>query len=197
MKPPKTLAPQQRENPEPTESSLAVPWWMSVLVGLLVAFGVVYIAISDANTPSALGDGRTAEDFAQQPVDSAQGANGEALYAAMCAACHQAAGQGLPGVFPPLAGSEWVLGEAPVATAIVLHGLMGPITVKGQTYNGAMPAFGGQLDDVQLAALLTHLRTSWGNSASPVSADAVAQVRAQLKDRTTPFEGEQALKGLP
>ena len=197
MKLPKVLAQQKRENPEPTEGSNSVPWLVLLLVSLMVAFGVVYIATSNANTPSSWGDGRTAEDLAEKVADSSQSVDGAAIYASMCAACHQATGQGLPGVFPPLAGSEWVLGKESTAIAIVLHGVTGDLTVKGQPYNGAMPAFGGQLDDAQLAAVLSHIRAAWGNSGSAVQAGSVNAVRESLKARTAPFEGEKALKELP
>ncbi|HSI60710.1 MAG TPA: cytochrome c, partial [Ideonella sp.] len=123
--------------------------------------------------------------------------DGAAIYASLCVACHQATGAGLPGVFPPLAGSEWVNGKEGTAAAIVLHGVSGPLTVKGQTFNGAMPAFQAQLSDAQIAALLTHLRSHWGNASPPVTAQTVGQVREALKARTGPFAGDQELAALP
>ncbi len=197
MKSPKVLAQQKRENPDPTEGSNAVPWFVLLLVSLMVAFGIAYIATSNANTPSSWGDGRTEEDLVEKVAGGGQSVDGAATYASLCAACHQATGQGLPGVFPPLAASEWVLGQESTAIAIVLHGVNGDLKVKGQSYNGAMPAFGGQLDDAQLAAVLSHIRSSWGNSGAAVQASTVTAVRASLKTRTTAFEGEKALKGLP
>ncbi len=197
MKDPKILPQQERENPEPTEGNRSIPWLVLFFVSLMIAFGIVYISMSDANNPSAWGDGRTIEELADKVSDSSQPVDGAALYASMCAACHQAKGQGLPGVFPPLAGSERALGKASTPIAIVLHGLSGELTAQGKTYNGAMPAFGGQLSDAQLAAVLTHIRSSWGNSAEAVQASAVAAVRDSLKGRSTPFAGEQSLKELP
>ncbi|MBS3966944.1 MAG: c-type cytochrome [Truepera sp.] len=94
--------------------------------------------------------------------------DGGAIYAASCMACHQAAGQGIPGVFPPLAG------HAPELIAVdggreffiksILYGLQGPITVSGVAYNGLMPGF-AHLSDADIAAVLNHTLTAWGNEA--------------------------------
>lgn len=100
-------------------------------------------------------------------------------------------------MFPPLAGSEWVAGKDTTLAAIVLHGVNGPISVKGQAFNGAMPSFKGQLDDAQLAAVLTYLRSQWGNRAPPVTADAVALVRQATVARSAPFAGGDELLALP
>ena len=108
-------------------------------------------------------------------------------YGELCAACHQATGAGLEGAFPPLAGSEYVTGRASVPIAIVLHGLQGEITVRGKKYNGAMMAWGSVLNDADLAATLTYVRSQWGNRAGPVTAAQVRAVRARLASRTTPF----------
>lgn len=104
----------------------------------------------------------------------------------MCSACHQADGKGLAGVYPPLAGSDWVTGDPNIPIAIVLHGMQGPVTVNGQQYNSLMAPL-GSLSDEQIAAILTYERASWGNSASAVTAAQVAQVRAATSSRTQPW----------
>lgn len=104
----------------------------------------------------------------------------------LCFTCHQANGEGLAGQFPPLAGSEWVIGDKPTLIKIALFGLMGPIKVKGVDYNLAMPPPGippGSLTDQQIADVLTYIRNDWGNSASSISPAEVAAVRSTLKDR--------------
>jgi len=106
-------------------------------------------------------------------------------YAAVCAACHQASGLGIEGAFPPLAGSEWLTGRPEVPIAIVLHGLQGPITVKGKEYNSAMMAWASVLNDDDLAATLTYARSQWGNRAAPITAAQVRAVRARTASRTT------------
>lgn len=188
------LPQQQREHPEPQEGSNPMPWFVIVLTALLMAFGVLYIARSDIADAPALGDGRSSVDLQGSPTAAAGTTlDGAAVYASRCVACHQAGGAGLPGVFPPLAGSEWVAGKEATLIALVLHGASGPLTVKGHTYNGAMPAFGAQLQDAELAAVLTHLRSHWGNTAAPVTADAVAAVRKDTAARTEPFKGDAEL----
>lgn len=189
------ISPQQeRENPDPQERTNPVPWPMFGLAALLVGFGVVYILQEDIQTPAVWGDGRSAAELAGGTKTTGAKVDGAALFASLCVACHQATGQGLPGVFPPLAGSEWVIGNEATAAAILLHGIHGPLTVKGTVYNGVMPAFGGQLNDEQIAAVLTHIRSQWGNAAVPVTAETVAAAREAHKARTAPFEGD---KGLP
>ncbi len=108
---------------------------------------------------------------------------GRAVYSQVCASCHQPTGLGLAPVFPPLAGSEWVTGSEDRAIRIVLHGLQGPIQVKGVEYTGVMPAAGPgsgfNLSPERIAAVLTFIRQEWGNSAPPVSAARVSEIRAQ------------------
>jgi len=132
------------------------------------------------------------------PTTVAVNANGEAIYAANCVACHQPNGQGMPGAFPPLAGSEWVTGAVDRPIAIVLHGLQGPITVAGNEYNGVMMAGGtsGAMDDQQISDVLSYVRSSWGNSASAVTAADVARVRAAYASRTTSWTATE-LQALP
>lgn len=104
--------------------------------------------------------------------------DGKALYAT-CAACHQAEGQGIPGAFPPLAESEWVNGPVENLIRIQLRGLTGPITVKGVEYNSVMPAQAQQSDE-QIAAVLTYIRSSFGNDSGPVTADQVKALRGEV-----------------
>jgi mono/diheme cytochrome c family protein len=111
-----------------------------------------------------------------------------------CVACHQAHGNGVPGQYPPLAGSEWVL-EKPKSALIriLLLGLQGPVTVKGQTFNGQMPAWGygaQNLGDKKIAAVLTYIRSEWGNGGPEVTEADVAAVRKAVLDdqkRRTPW----------
>lgn len=109
---------------------------------------------------------------------------GEALYLQRCSSCHQANGAGLAGVYPPLAGSEYATnGNAGVPIRVVIHGLQGPITVKGAQFNSLMPAYGLGIvmSDPEVASVLTYVRSSWGNSASAVTAEDVARVREESK----------------
>ena len=104
----------------------------------------------------------------------------------LCFTCHQPNGQGISGQFPPLAGSDWVLGEKERLIKISIHGLMGEIEVNGVKYNNVMAPPGippGSLTDQQIADVLTYIRNEWGNSASAVSPEEVATVRLTVKDR--------------
>lgn len=196
---PTPIPPQQRrEHPEPTERNRPVPWAMLLLVALMAAFGGAYIATDATLAAPEFGDQRAVAELRAAPpaAGSDQPADPAALYAARCAACHQASGAGVPGAFPPLAGSEWLAGNPRRLAALVLHGVTGPITVKGATYSGAMPAFAPQLGDAEIAALLTHLRAGWGAGAGAVTRDTVAQVRKDTQARSAPFNGEAELKGF-
>jgi mono/diheme cytochrome c family protein len=127
--------------------------------------------------------------------------DGKTIYISRCVSCHQMNGQGLPGVFPPLDGTEWVQGDKGRIIRIVLHGMMGETTVAGTVYDGAMPPWNTVLDDAQVAAVLTFIRRSWSNDASTVSSSEVALVRAVTKDRIKPWteaELEQSANlGIP
>ncbi len=113
---------------------------------------------------------------------------GKRLFAQNCAVCHQQTGLGVPGQFPPLVGSEWVLaqdwhGDNHIVN-IVLHGFQGPVTVKGQQFNNVMASWGKVLKDEQIAAVLTYVRNEWGNKAPPITKDFVTKIREQTKART-------------
>ena len=113
------------------------------------------------------------------PAAEAAASNGAALYGQNCAACHQAAGEGVPGAFPPLAGDKLVQGDAHFLSRVVLYGLQGQVTVNGQTYNGVSPGFATSLTDDQISGILTYIRASWNNGASPVDAAVVSAERAK------------------
>ena len=186
---------QERENADPEERIRPVPLMAAAITLAMVLFGVGYIFLSDPFGNSSLGDRRTVADLSG-PVPAAAGAavDGKALFAAQCAACHQATGQGLPGVFPPLDGSEWVHGDARILANILLHGIDGEIDVEGVTYKGAMPAF-QQLGDAELAAVASYIRSSWSNKSEALKPELFEKER-KASTRTTPFEGGAALKAL-
>lgn len=112
------------------------------------------------------------------------------VYDAVCTTCHQADGKGLPGAFPPLAGSEWATRDPETPIRIVLLGLGGPIEVAGAKFNAVMPPPAG-LTDAQIAEAVTHVRSHFGNSASAVDAAKVAEVRASLGGRTKSWTADE------
>jgi cytochrome c6 len=93
--------------------------------------------------------------------------NGKVVFGKNCAACHQAAGTGIPGAFPALKGNHFVQGEADAVIITVLKG------------RGGMPTFAESLNDAELSAALSYIRTGWGNKGGAVSADQVKEVRNQ------------------
>jgi mono/diheme cytochrome c family protein len=111
------------------------------------------------------------------PTDEASlKAHGAKVYGAICVTCHQADGKGVPGAFPPLAGSGSFYGDPKNHAKIIVHGLNGAITVQGQQFNGAMPPQ-GQLSDYDIAAVATFERGSFGNNDGIVLPEDVAAVR--------------------
>ncbi|MEO8622913.1 MAG: cytochrome c [bacterium] len=113
--------------------------------------------------------------------------DGNKIFATTCAACHQVSGEGVEEKYPPLAGSEWVADDDAKMVRIILQGLTGPVEVAGQTFSGAMPAWGGILKDADVAAVATYVRSAWGNKAAPVTAAKVKQIRAATTARITPW----------
>ncbi|MGB6105218.1 MAG: cytochrome c [Pusillimonas sp.] len=192
----KKIEAQQREMPEPYEGNRPVPWLVILIVSAVFVWAIGYIWITHQTNPPAYGDRRTAQDFNVAAPSAGGAVNGAQIYTAQCVACHQASGQGLPGVFPPLAESEWVTGKAALAVQIVLHGVTGELTVAGTSYNGVMPMFKDKLDDAQIAAVVSYIRSSFGNAADPVDAAAVASERAATADHAQPWNGDAELSAM-
>lgn len=103
---------------------------------------------------------------------------GKALYTGTCSVCHQDSGAGMPGVFPPLAKSDYLAGHSnEEIIKVVLSGLNGPLKVNGQDYNSVMPPM-SQLTDDEVANILTYVKNSWDNAGGRISKDDVTKVRA-------------------
>jgi mono/diheme cytochrome c family protein len=188
---------QQREHGDPIERTQPIPWVAALIIVGVLMFGVGYIVLDEPPGSPAQGDRRTLADLRKPDLDAARPAgaiDGKQVYAAQCVACHQANGKGLAGVFPPLDGSEWVLGDERLIANILLHGVQGELTVAGAVYQGVMPPF-KQLADAELAAVASHVRSSWSNKAAPIAAALITKERREAT-RTTPFAGGAELKAL-
>jgi mono/diheme cytochrome c family protein len=107
---------------------------------------------------------------------------GKAQYPLICGACHQPSGLGLDGLAPPLADSDWTTGSPERLARIVLHGVRGPLNVKGRVWEMEMPPV-NILSDQEIAALLTYIRRAWGHNASAITPDFVAKVRKETEQR--------------
>lgn len=125
---------------------------------------------------------------------------GKRYYDSLCIQCHQGDGKGQAGVYPPLAGSEWVTGSEERLIRIVVHGLKGPIKVEGVEFNAAaMPAVGKvagsgyNWSDEKIAIVLTYIRGSFGNTAPAITAEKVAEIHGKEGDRKE-WSQEELLK---
>jgi mono/diheme cytochrome c family protein len=118
---------------------------------------------------------------------------GKELFLISCGACHQPHGMGQEGLAPPLVDSDWALGSPQRLVRIVLHGLHGPINVKGKSFQLDMPAL-GVFDDDQIAAILTYMRREWGHTANPVEPELVKTVRAETEKREEAWTEAELLK---
>jgi len=188
-----------REQKEPWEGREPVPPWMIAGFVALVGWGGWYLGRWDARFDYDVTEGHwsttaAAPSAATQGTAEGSGpdlaAVGAQVYASRCAACHQPTGQGMKNVAPPLDGSEWVQGDVDRLVKVVLHGLSGPIEVKGEAWNGAMPPWGPSLSDEEIAGVLTHVRSSWSNAAGPVDPAKVAEIRGSV-ERSTPWTASE------
>jgi len=180
------LHPPSQESAEPTTGGAPVPVGLFVALFVLLYWGMVYF---DRNSGwfnplvyKPYHSGAELQAY-QPPTGGADLELGRAKFEMVCALCHNSDGTGKPNQAPTFVGSEWVLGSSKRLISIPLAGLSGPLTVKGETWNLAMPAMGATLTDEELAAVLTYMRQSWGNKADPITPDEVKAVRAEVGNR--------------
>lgn len=137
-----------------------------------------------------LGACAQADNVANERPPKAAHEAGQSAYLANCAACHQPTGTGLPGAFPPLAGSDFLSGQGKMKVVTsILQGLSGKLTVNGVDYNNVMPAM-SHLSDEDVANIVTYVYNSWGNSGGSISVADVAGARKTLAVTSDPSQGE-------
>lgn len=197
----------QREKREPRVGLEPLSLWLIAVYGLAIFFGGAYLGRFAGNFS---GDGldplggapRPGKSTATGPGAGTQAeltpaARGKKVYSANCATCHQANGLGVAGQYPPLAGSEFVMGGTKRLGMIVLKGLQGPLTVKGVQYGSAvMQPWDKTLNDQKIADVLTYIRQEWGNTAGPVAPEGVGALRKELAGRTDSYT-EPELHNVP
>jgi len=185
-----------REKPEPTEGYSPLPLALLGLMSAFILFSAIYVGRYSGGFNPMVYDERMLPGMpgAAAPVVLDPRVLGKRVFTTNCIACHQTTGLGLPGIYPPLAGSEWAQGPEDRIIRIVLDGVSGPITVEEKQFNNTMPAFGPMLKDEQIAAALTYVRSEWGNKAAPVSADKVKEIRAAVADHPGAWSPAELLK---
>jgi mono/diheme cytochrome c family protein len=187
------------DDSEPSVRSGAVylPMWIVGLLGFLLYWGCNYVDSHGGRYSQLVYEPYldTNELVRLKPGGGdAELEEGRVHYRTLCGPCHQESGLGAPNLAPPLAGSEWVTGPVGRLIRIPQTGVTGPIVVKGKEWNQAMFAAGAGLEDKQLAALLSYVRTSWGNGGEKVTAAQVAKVRGELQGRTDPHTADELMK---
>lgn len=182
---------------EVTENIVPVNLFLVIIFGALVFWGGVKI-IQDTQDFDPLIYNPYQEKVVGPVEPPSLAEIGQKVYKKNCAVCHQADGNGNP-TFPTLHGTKWVNGSKERVINILLSGLNGPIDVNGVEYVGNMPSWGAALDDLEIAGVLTYVRTNadWGNESSEITEEEVAKVRAEYGSRTQAWTGPELLELFP
>jgi mono/diheme cytochrome c family protein len=189
-----------REKPEPQENYSPLPLFLLGFVSAMVLMVAIYFVHNSGGFSPMVYDERfdpktAPASTAEVKVDPV--VQGKKLFTTVCAACHQATGSGVPGVYPPLANSEWANGSEERIIRILLHGVQGPINVAGKDFNSVMPVIGPggyNFTDDKIAAVLTYVRQEWGNKAPPVTKEKVTEIRTKAAaGRSTPWTSAELL----
>lgn len=189
-------AAQMREMSEPEDTLAPTPVWLLFFFFAFIGWGGWYLG---QHTGGFRGDVFNDEPSAALPTELKNVpvdpmVLGKRVFQS-CTQCHQQDGKGMAGTYPPLAGSEYVNGDPAALTRIVLDGLEGDVTVKGEHFNGTMPHW-NQLKDEQVAAVMTYIRASFGNQSAPVDATTVAAIRKETTSRGKAWSAAE-LRDLP
>lgn len=197
----------QREKREPHAGLEPLSIWLIAIYGLTIFFGGAYLGRYSGNFG---GDGldplggrqhsnkKGSSSTNEGPVVMTSAERGKKIFLANCAVCHQPNGLGAAGQgYPPLAGSEYVNGGTRRLAMIVMKGLQGPLTVKGQTFGSAvMQPWDKTFPDAKIADILTYIRQEWGNTGGPVAPEGIAALRKELANHPDSFT-EADLKAVP
>jgi mono/diheme cytochrome c family protein len=192
-----------REKAEPSEGFSPMPLFLLGIISAMILVCAIYVVHYRGDFDPLVYDHRydaeAAKANAAKPVELTPEqmlAKGKQAYQT-CVSCHQANGQGVPGAFPPLAGSEWVTGKEDRLIRVVLHGLSGPIQVKGTAFNGAMPAFGKvpgggyNWNSEKIAQVLSYIRHEWGNNAEFITKEKVDEILKAEASRAKPWTQDE------
>ncbi len=187
------------DNQEPTVKKDRYPIWIMVAAGLLLYLCMGFLADRAGGFNKEVYEPYASYKLVAAIQPGAGGPNpildGKKVYENKgCIACHQGSGMGVPGQFPPLAGSDWVQVEGSERLVrLVLHGVAGPMTVNGTAYNGAMPAWKGVLTDKEIADVVSYIHNAWGNKGPIVTEAEVKQISDKEGARSVPWSATELL----
>jgi mono/diheme cytochrome c family protein len=187
----------QREKQEPRVGLEPLSLWLIGVYSLALFFGGAYLGrysggfSGDSLDPGGVPTAKKAAGPGggqQQAAELSPAERGKKVFAANCQVCHQANGLGSQSQgYPPLAGSEITNGGSRRAAMVVMKGLQGPITVKGQQFGSAVMQPWESLGDQKVADVLTYERQEWGNHGSPVTKEQIAALRKELASHPGSF----------
>jgi mono/diheme cytochrome c family protein len=196
----------QREKREPRVGLEPLSIWLIAVYGLALFFGGAYLGRFSGNFSGDSLDlgftvtrthGPGGPSGGGEQVQLTPAERGKKIFSANCSTCHQMTGLGVPGQYPPLAGSEYVNGGTRRLGMILLKGLVGPVKVKGAQYGTAqMQSWESTLTDQKIADVLTFIRQEWGNTGGPVAPEGIAALRKELASRKDSW-GEADLLAVP
>jgi len=188
---------------EGTETNRPLSPWLVGSFMLALCWGGFYLAFNsggfrqdvyETNVVNWAGGGAQAA----APIDPK--VIGKRLYTQNCVVCHQSTGLGVAGQFPPLVGSEWVNSDSKHGdnhlVMLMLNGLQGSMQVLGGSYNNAMPQW-KQLTDDQIAAILTYIRSDWGNKGDAIDPAFVATIRKEQAAQNEAWTQAQLMAMAP
>jgi len=192
----------EREKVEPQEGNVPLSLWFIAMIAAWALGNGYYLGRFNGGFKALVFDEKAAGlpivGSAKPSGDVDMAALGKRTFSTMCTPCHQETGMGLPGQFPPLAGSEWVNASGhDRLVRIVLDGFTGPVDVEGKAFNNTMVPWRDTLDDRQIAAVLTYVRQSWGNKGAPVDVASVKTLRDKTRDHAGQPWTAQLLKAVP
>ena len=183
-----------REKHPPTQGFLIAPLIFVFMFGCLIFVCSIQLAHStngfQIHPPQEiveLSDEEKETQRLERKYDS-----GKKIFALRCASCHQANGLGIPNQYPPLADSEWVSANPALITKIILKGLKGEITVKGEKYgtSAAVNMAAVPIDDREIANVVTYVRQAWGNDSSELTEVEVSRIKSESVNQIDQWVGE-------
>ena len=192
----------QREKREPRVGMEPLSIWLIVIYGLAIFLGGAYLgrysgsfsgdSLDPGVIPMAKKTTGGPAGGGEQQAELSPAERGKKVFSANCQVCHQADGNGSQAQgYPPLAGSEITNGGSRRMAMVVLKGLQGPITIKGQQYGSAVMQPWETLGDQKVADVMTYERSTWGNKASPVTKEQIAAFRKELASHPASFTGAE------